>query len=283
MLPLSNSTVFRYTMSIMDNETPTTTLFPQPSNRKRRTVTGKPLLVIAVYSWTFPIVLVLTFLVGFLLGYYLRPTTNPSRVANPTAAPDQNNTAQNENSRQDMLELLVNQTKNYIGNENAPVRMYEFSDFRCPYCAKYNLETGEKIFANYVEKGKVYLGFVHLAILGEDSVRAAIASECAAEQGKFWEYHNLLFAQRDGGNTPDYSNENLKNLAQQLNLDLNTFAECLDTGKYASTVLQQTQFARQLGLTSTPSFLINGKAIIGAQPYEIFAGIIEEALKQSGQ
>lgn len=267
----------------MDKESPTTTVLTDLSSKKRRAATGKPLLVLAVYSWTFPIVVLVTFIAGFLLGFYLRPSANPAQAARPNAAIAQNPTAQNESSRQQVLELLANQTKNYIGDKQAPVRMYEFSDFRCPYCAKYNLDTGKKIFSNYVEQGKVYLGFVHLAILGEDSVRAAIASECAAEQGKFWEYHELLFAQRQGGNTPDYSSENLKALAQQLKLNIADFSECLDTERYAATVMQQTQFARQLGLTSTPSFLINGKAIIGAQPYEVFEGIIEEALKERSQ
>lgn len=263
----------------MDKGTPTSTIIPEPASKKRRPATGNPLVVVTIYSWTLPIVILITFFVGFLLGYYLRPTGTSPQAARITEQ-GQNTVTQNETSRQQMLELLAKQTKNYIGNEQAPVRMYEFSDFRCPYCAKYNLDSGKKIYSKYIETGKVYLGFIHLAILGEDSVRAAVASECAAEQGKFWEYHELLFAQRQGGNTPDYSNENLKALAQQLDLDPQTFAECLDSGRYTSTVLQQTQFARQIGLTSTPSFLVNGKAIIGAQPYEVFEGVIEEALRE---
>ncbi|PWH16025.1 MAG: hypothetical protein DDG59_10230 [Anaerolineae bacterium] len=267
----------------MDKETSNTPLLPEIPKKKRQPASGKPLFVLAVYSWTFPIIIILTFTVGFLLGYSVRSGSNLAQAVRPTVAQSQNNSAQNESSRQQMLALLANQTKNYIGNEQAAVRMYEFSDFRCPYCARYNLDTGKKIFTNYIDTGKVYLGFIHLAILGEDSVRAAIASECAAEQEKFWEYHNLLFALRQGGNNPDYSSETLKGLAKELNLDIEAFSECLDTARYSATVLQQTQFARQLGLTSTPSFLINGKAVIGAQPYEVFEGIIEEALKDSAQ
>jgi protein-disulfide isomerase len=267
----------------MDKESHTTPLLPEMSNKKRRSASGQPLFVLAVYSWTFPIAILIAFIAGIFLGYFVRPGSNPGQAAQPTDVQNQNNTAQNEASRQQMLALLAEQTRNTIGNEQAPVRMYEFSDFRCPYCARYNLDTGKKIFSKYVDTGKVYLGFVHLAILGEDSVRVALASECAAEQQRFWEYHDLLFAQRQGGQNPDYSNENLKSLAQQLNLDIKAFSECLDSGRYTSTVLQQTQFARQIGLTSTPSFLINGKAIIGAQPYEVFEDVIEEALKESAQ
>ncbi len=267
----------------MNKEAPDTTLIPETPNKKRRSASGQPLFVLAVYSWTFPIAILIAFIAGIFLGYFVRSGSNPGTAAQPTAAQNQNNTTQNDSSRQQMLALLAEQTRNYIGNEQAPVRMYEFSDFRCPYCARYNLDTGKKIFSTYVDTGKVYLGFVHLAILGEDSVRAALASECAAEQQKFWEYHELLFAQRQGGQNPDYSNENLKALAQQLGLDLKVFSECLDSGRYTSIVLQQTQFARQLGLTSTPSFLISGRAIIGAQPYEVFEGVIEQALKESAQ
>lgn len=265
----------------MDEKLPNLPVLPEMPNKKRRSASSQPLFVLAVYSWTFPIALLIAFVAGILLGYFVRSDSNPGRAAQPTAVQNQNNTAKNESRQQQMLALLAAQTRNYIGNEQAPVRMYEFSDFRCPYCARYNLDTGKKILSKYVDTGKVYLGFVHLAILGEDSVRAALASECAAEQQKFWEYHDLLFAQRQGGQNPDYSSNNLKTLAQQLNLDTNAFSECLDSGRYTSTVLQQTQFANQMGLTSTPSFLINEKAIIGAQPYEVFEGVIEEALRES--
>lgn len=265
----------------MDEKLPKLPILPEISNKKRRSTSGQPLFVLAVYSWTFPVVLLIAFIAGIFLGYFVRSDSNPGRVAQPTVAQNQGNTPQNESPRQQMLTLLAEQTRNYIGNEEAAVRMYEFSDFRCPYCARYNLDTGKKIFSKYVDTGKVYLGFVHLAILGDDSVRAALASECAAEQQKFWEYHDLLFTQRQGGQNPDYSSKNLKALAEQLNLNIKAFSECLDSGRYTATVLQQTQFANQMGLTSTPSFLINGKAIIGAQPYEVFEGVIEEALRES--
>ncbi len=265
----------------MDKESPSTPISTPPSAKKRSAARGTPLFVMAIYSWSFPIALLITFIIGFFLGYVIRPMSNTVQAVRPTSATNQMITAQNESQRQQMLELLAAQTKNYIGNPNAPVRMYEFSDFRCPYCAKYHLETGKRILSNYVNQGKVYLGFIHLAILGEESVQAAVASECAAEQEKFWEYHDLLFAERQSGKTPDYSADNLKNLAQQLDLDTEMFAECLESGRNISTVMEQTQFARQLGLNSTPSFIIDGKAIVGAQAYEVFESVIEEALKQN--
>jgi len=267
----------------MDKETPSTPILPNLSAKKRTAAKGNPLLVVAIYSWTLPIVILVTFLIGFLLGYFMRTSTTSVQAFRPTPVEDQNALAQNENQRGQIMKLIASQTNHYIGNQQAPVQMYEFSDFRCPYCAKYNLETGKRIFSKYVEQGKVYLGFVHLAILGEESVQAALASECAAEQQKFWEYHELLFAQREGGKNPDYSTENLIALAQELKLDVPSFSECLKSGRYTSSVLQQTQFARQLGLSSTPSFVINGKVIIGAQAYEVFEGIIEEELNQKTQ
>lgn len=152
----------------MDKETPTSVTLSDFTSKKRRLTAGQPLLVLAIYSWSLPIILFVVFLIGFLIGYFLRPVTHSTQAARPTSAANQATAGSSEQSRQQIMALIAAQTSNYIGNERAPVRMYEFSDFRCPYCAKYNLETGKKIFANYINTGKVYLGFIHLAILGED-------------------------------------------------------------------------------------------------------------------
>ena len=126
-----------------------------------------------------------------------------------------------------------------------------------------------------MNNGKVRLGYLHFAFLGEESQWAAEASECAAEQDKFWEYHDLLFARQSGENRGAFSKENLKKFAEEMDLDQKQFAECLDSGKYASLVSGQTSFAQQLGVQSTPSFIVNDQPLVGAQPFEAFQKLIE--------
>lgn len=109
---------------------------------------------------------------------------------------------------------------------------------------------------------------------------AAEASECAGEQDAFWEYHDVLFTSQAGENQGAFSKENLKAFAEELNLDTEQFNECLDSGQYSEFVRSQSATAQQLGVSSTPSFLINGQAIVGAQPYNVFQQMIERSLSE---
>jgi len=131
-----------------------------------------------------------------------------------------------------------------------------------------------------VNTGKVRLGYVHFAFLGEESQWAAEASECASEQDKFWEYHDLLFEKQSGENQGAFSKDNLKKFAAEMGLDQKKFDDCLDSSKYASVVTGQTSFAQQLGVQSTPSFIVNDQPVIGAQPFESFQKLIEAGIKQ---
>ncbi len=135
----------------------------------------------------------------------------------------------------------------------------------------------------YIQTGKVRFGYWHFAFLGQESFWAAEASECAAEQGKFWEYHDLLFERHQGENVGTYSKENLKRFAAELGLDTERFNECLDSGKYADLVRADTITARSLGVRSTPTFLINNRPVIGALPFEFFQQIIEAELERASQ
>lgn len=119
--------------------------------------------------------------------------------------------------------------------------------------------------------------------MGQESFDAAEASECAADQDAFWEYHDLLFERQSGENRGAYAVENLKQFAADLGLDTEAFNECLDSGKYTQVVQEQTRTAQSMGVSSTPAFVINGRAVIGAQPYEVFEQTIEQALSEDGQ
>lgn len=124
------------------------------------------------------------------------------------------------------------------------------------------------------------MGYFHYTFLGDESLWAAEASECAADQDKFWEYHDYLFTQQSGENQGGFSKDNLKAFAAELDLDTIAFNECMDTGKYTQAVQEMSQVARQIGVQSTPSFAINGKALVGAQPFDAFKQVIEEYLQK---
>jgi len=127
----------------------------------------------------------------------------------------------------------------------------------------------------YVKTGKVRFGYRHFAFLGPESQWAAEASECAAEQGAFWPYHDRLYDRQAGENRGGFSQDNLKRFAVELGLDSQAFDACLDSGKYAATVRADTAAGQSLGVKGTPAFLVNGRPLVGAQPFEVFQQIIE--------
>jgi protein-disulfide isomerase len=117
-----------------------------------------------------------------------------------------------------------------------------------------------------------------MAFLGQESVWSAEASECAADQDAFWEYHEKLFASQSGENQGAFNKDKLKELAVELGLDTETFNECLDSGKHTMAVQESTQIAQSIGVRSTPAFLINGTPMLGAQPFEAFQQVIDQLL-----
>jgi len=129
-----------------------------------------------------------------------------------------------------------------------------------------------------VQDGKVRLAYFHFAFLGPESQWAAEASECAGEQDAFWEYHDFLYENQNGENRGAFGQDNLKQFAGQLGLDEDAFSQCLDSGKYTDIVQQEKQMAQQLGVQSTPTFVINGRPVVGAQPFESFQQVIESIL-----
>jgi protein-disulfide isomerase len=124
----------------------------------------------------------------------------------------------------------------------------------------------------------VRFGYWHFAFLGQESFDAAEASECASDQDAFWEYHDLLFENQSGENQGAFNKDKLKQFAADLELDTETFNECLDSGKYTQLVRELTQTAQSIGVRSTPAFVVNGFAIVGAQPYDVFKQAIEQEL-----
>ena len=164
------------------------------------------------------------------------------------------------------------------GSDKAPVTLIEFSDFQCSFCRKFWQTTLPLIEKKYIETGKVKFVYRHFAILGKPSTAAAQAAECAGEQGKFWPYHDKLFA--SAGSPFAFTQEKLRGYARELGLEDKSFNQCLDSGKYFKKVDGETAIAGFLGAGGTPTFFLNGQLIAGAQPFEVFEAAIEKKLKK---
>ncbi|MEK7503658.1 MAG: thioredoxin domain-containing protein [Patescibacteria group bacterium] len=159
------------------------------------------------------------------------------------------------------------------GNFNAPVTLVEFSDFECPFCERI-FPTMNKILNDY--DGKVRLVYKQFPLsFHPNAQKAAEASECASEQGKFWEYHDKLFEGQPSG----FSVDKFKQWAGVLGLNAAQFNSCLDGGKYAQKVQKDFQEGQQKGVNGTPATFVNGQFVSGAQPYENFKQIIDNLLK----
>lgn len=171
-----------------------------------------------------------------------------------------------------------------LGDPSAPITIVEFGDYQCHACYNWFHTHKPTIYNHYIATGKANLVFVDLAFLGRDSSPAAQASYCAEDQGKYWEYHDILYNsqedQIDGGWA---STERLKAFAFSLGLDMELFESCLDSGKYQKRVQYNTQEAKKHGARATPTFVIVGpdnqqEQFQGGQPYTTFKRIMDNMI-----
>ena len=160
----------------------------------------------------------------------------------------------------------------FRGAAEAPVVLVEFSDFHCPFCKRAQ-ETLKEVLERYSGKVKLVYRDFPLDSLHPQARQAAEAARCAHDQGKFWEYHDELFA-----HAPKAGPDDLRRYAEQVKLDVAKFEGCLEAGAHKATVQKDVEEAGRLGITGTPAFFINGRPLSGAQPLEAFARIIEEEL-----
>lgn len=166
------------------------------------------------------------------------------------------------------------------GDPNAPVVVEVYADFQCPWCRRFTLGPERRLEEEYVRRGEVLLVFRHFAFLGEESRWAAEAAECANEQGRFWDYHDKLFEEQSGENVGTFRKENLKRFAAELGLDTQQFNQCLDSGKYAVKVQEETLEGRRRGVRGTPTVFVNGRLVERAGRYEVLREAIEAERKR---
>lgn len=233
------------------------------------------------------VVLLGAFLViGYLFGsIFPLQGGGVSTIANNAAAPDPAAQAQAPAAPAapdpaDVLQKLKNGHLPIKGDENAPVTIVEFSDFECPFCGRFYSETLSKIITDYVDTGKAKLYYRHYPLsFHPNATPLALASECANDQGKFWEMHDLIFEKTVAGTSSTATADTMKQWAVDLGLDANTFNSCLDNKTHQSKVDEDFAAGNEVGVSGTPTFYINGKQLVGAQPFESFKAIIDEELK----
>jgi protein-disulfide isomerase len=163
----------------------------------------------------------------------------------------------------------------FKGTERAPVTIVKFEDFQCPYCKTVQL-TYQELLKRYNGKVRLVHKDLPLDAIHPQARQAAEAARCAGDQGKFWEYHDILYT-----NSPKAGIDELKSYAKEVGLNSASFDQCFTSGKYKGLVQKDLAEGAQLGLTGTPTFFINGREMSGAQPVEAFATIIDEELNQA--
>ncbi|MBU0530461.1 MAG: DsbA family protein [Candidatus Aenigmatarchaeota archaeon] len=197
---------------------------------------------------------------------------NNVKVANPT--PTQPQPAPTQPTAPSVVGDLTDNDP-MKGDANAPITIVEFSDFQCPFCSRFYTDAYPRIIQEYVDTGKakiVYRDFP-LTSLHPQAQPAAEASECANEQGMFWEFHDKIF-ENQGSMSP----EAYKQWAADIGLNTEQFNSCFDSGKYRSEVQKDLADGQAAGVSGTPTFFINGQKLVGAQPFEAFKAVIDNSL-----
>ena len=212
----------------------------------------------------------LTFVTGLAAGYIF---WGRGQLAAPSPAPAQALATSQPNLRdlQGQVRLEIEEDDDpALGPDDAPITIIEFSDFRCPFCKRFYDETLTPLLEAYPDQ----IRFIYRDFPVVGGFEAAVASECADEQGAYWAYHDLLFS----GDFPDLSTEAFLAYAERVELDQAAFSGCLEESRYAAEVEADAVYAAGLGITGTPTFFINGIPLVGAQPLQVFAQVIDSEL-----
>ncbi|MFD7321511.1 DsbA family protein [Streptomyces sp. NPDC059875] len=220
-------------------------------------------------------------LAAALLGVVSYTATKPASGSGSGASPVAEVTADPSNGIYPELEAYARRDaadKLAMGRADAPVVLIEYADFKCGYCGKFARDTEPELVKKYVENGTLRIEWRNFPIFGEESEAAARASWAAGQQGRFWEFHKAAYA--EGAKEKGFGTERLTALAKEAGVpDLARFAKDTDGAAARAAVSKDQEQGYSLGATSTPSFLVNGRPIAGAQPMETFTEAIDAAAK----
>jgi len=170
-----------------------------------------------------------------------------------------------------------------LGDSKAKVIIVEFGDYQCPFCGRFFSQTEPQLRKEYIETGKAKMVYRDFVFLGPESETAALATQCAGEQGKYWAYHDRIFEIEivDGReNNGNLSVALMKSLAGELGLNQLKFDSCLDSKKYLSEIKKDYNDGVKAGVSGTPATFINGTLVSGAQPFSVFKQAIDQVLTQ---
>jgi len=222
-------------------------------------------------SHFYAIMVVFAFAVGILVGYIAWGRALPAQQVAASAQQAQAAQAQQDTS----FTRYEVPTDGYpsFGPKDAKIVLVEFSDFQCPYCKRWHQEVYQPLLAAYPGQIRLVYRNLPLTSIHPDAMSAAVASMCANEQGAYWPYHDKLFSDAYGLNKDAYVK-----YASDLGLDTSAFATCIDSGKFDDFIQKDSDFALNLGVRSTPTFFINGLAVVGAQPLDVFKQVIDKEL-----
>jgi protein-disulfide isomerase len=176
-----------------------------------------------------------------------------------------------------------------MGNPDAPVRIDVFEDFQCPACQFFTQSVESQVITDLLSTGQVYYVFRHYPFLDDrsatkESDQAANASLCAADQERFWDYHDLLYTNWSGENQGSFSNRRLVAFAEELNLDMDAFNSCFDEKRFQDQIDQDIQDALRMGISGTPSVFVNGTIVSPTKvpTFEEIKAAVDAALAGSG-
>lgn len=217
------------------------------------------------YSALLPVAFVTGLAAGYL--FWGRDNFPPSNPAAPTAVAEE--TTPGSPEKPTRFEISTDDDPS-LGPEDAPITIVEFSDFRCPYCSVFHVETFDALMATYPDQ--IHFVYRDFPVVG--GFEAALAAECANEQGAYWEFHDLLFSSE----YPNLDRDTFAAYAEKLDLDVEDLLACVDEDRYSEEVEADARYASGLGITGTPTFFINGIPMVGAQPLEAFIQVIEYEL-----
>lgn len=227
-------------------------------------------------SHFYSVLVVLAFAVGLLLGFVIwgRDAAVTTVAAEPSAqqaAQPSGQVAEVPVTPEPQYTRYEIPTEGYpsLGPADAPITIVEFSDFQCPFCRRFHEETYQALLDAYPGQIRFVYRNLPLTSIHPDAMPSAIASLCANDQNAYWDYHGKLFS------SETLTRESFIQYASDLSLNVDEFTACLDSGKHDEFIQQDMNFALDLGVQSTPTFFINGLAIVGAQPLSAFQQIID--------
>ncbi|HEX3003363.1 MAG TPA: thioredoxin domain-containing protein [Angustibacter sp.] len=241
----------------------------RPSDRRRRLVVPAAVALVAAIATA----------AAVLVPHTGDAPTGSGSGASSTAPSD----APSSNRGDDVTEALKQLARRRdgdptaLGKVDAPVVLIAYSEFQCPFCGKFARDTEPTLIKRFVDTGTLRIEWRDFPYLGPESTTAALAARAAGAQGKFWQYHDALYAKQVNPNSGALNEKHLVDVARSIGLDVARFRTDLASKATSAAVQRDFDEGQAIGVTGTPAFLVNGQPIIGAQPTETFVQAIQYA------